>query len=183
MKKYCFVAVLFLSAFQALAAQRFLLSSPDFPDGGKLPEAALLNGFGCNGGNRSPALSWTDPPSGTQSLAITLHDQDAPTGSGFWHWVVVGLPPRAGTLAADAGNIDNPALPAGAVMARTDYGVPAFGGACPPAGAPAHHYVFSIHALDVADLGAPLDVSAAMVGFFLNAHSLAVARTTAIYGR
>ncbi|WP_027134716.1 YbhB/YbcL family Raf kinase inhibitor-like protein [Geminicoccus roseus] len=166
-----------------LPAQAFELRGVGMAGEGQLPETAVLDGFGCTGPNHSPALEWTAPPPGTRSLALTMYDLDAPTGSGFWHWIVLGLPPQARGLAEDAGNPAAPSLPEGAVMARTDYGNRGFGGVCPPAGAAPHRYLLSLHALDVADLGAPLDVSGAVAGFFINAHTLAVARTTVSFGR
>jgi Raf kinase inhibitor-like YbhB/YbcL family protein len=172
-----------LMAMTALPAGAFELRITDIAADGTLPDGAVLNGFGCSGANRSPALAWTDPPAGTRSLALTMYDPDAPTGSGFWHWIVLGLPPTAGTLAEGAGDGEAPRLPKGAVMARTDYGQRGFGGACPPKGDPPHRYVLSLHALDVADLGAPLDVSGAVAGFFLNAHTIATATAVATYGR
>src|SRR5215472_15254147 len=71
----------------APAAGAFTLSSSDFSQGGKLAEAQVFNGFGCKGGNISPALSWSGVPEGTKSFALLVHDPDAPTGSGWWHWV------------------------------------------------------------------------------------------------
>jgi phosphatidylethanolamine-binding protein (PEBP) family uncharacterized protein len=93
-----------LLAATVLPAHGFELRGVGFDEDGRLPEAAVLDGFGCTGPNRSPALEWTSPPPGTGSLALTMYDLDAPTGSGFWHWIVLGLPPAAGGLAEDAGN-------------------------------------------------------------------------------
>lgn len=159
------------------AAGAFELSSPDFPAGGKLPDSAVLAGFGCTGGNRLPALRWRDPPPGTRSFALSLYDQDAPTGSGFWHWMAIDVPPDLRRI--DAG----PILPEGAAMARNDYGAQGYGGVCPPEGDPPHRYVFKITALDVAALQAPLDTSAALVGFLIHQHAIATTSVTATYGR
>ena len=164
------------------AAAAFELSSPDMADGGTLPDRQVLNGFGCAGANVSPALSWKNPPAGTRSFALTVYDPDAPTGSGWWHWMVFNLPASASDLPAGAGG-NGGGLPAGAVQSRTDYGRPGYGGACPPAGDAPHRYVFTIHALDVERLDVPADASAAMVGFMLGQHRLGQATLTARYGR
>ncbi len=176
-------SVLLLGASLGATAQALTLTSPGLADGATLPAAQVFNGFGCSGDNQSPALRWSGLPKGTQSLAITLYDPDAPTGSGWWHWVVYNLPPTSDGLAAGAGSGDGKGLPAGAVQGRTDYGVAAFGGACPPAGAKAHRYQLTLYALDVAQLPVPAEASAAMVGFFLNAHALDKASLTWHYGR
>jgi len=173
---------LLLSASAALASD-FTLSSPDMTEGGMLSAAQVYKGFGCDGNNRSPALNWTTPPAGTRSLALTVYDPDAPTGSGWWHWVVFNIPATERALPAGAGAADGKALPAGVVQSRTDFGTPGFGGACPPSGDAAHRYIFTLHALDTERLDLPQDASAAMVGFMLGQHTIAKATLTARYGR
>ena len=175
-------ALLFAASLGA-TAQAVTLTSPGLVDGATLPAAQVFNGFGCSGDNQSPALNWGDLPEGTQSLAITLYDPDAPTGSGWWHWVVYNLPPTSSGLPAGAGGSDGTGLPAGTVQGRTDYGVPGFGGACPPVGNKPHRYQLTLYALDIARLPVAADASAAMVGFFLNAHALGKASLTWHYGR
>ena len=123
------------------------LTSDSFRDGDYLARDHLLSadyGFGCTGGNRSPHLRWQDPPSGTKSFAVTCFDPDAPTGSGFWHWVVVNIPPTVAELPLDAGNPASGKLPAGALQVRTDFGKPGYGGPCPPAGDHPHRYLFTV---------------------------------------
>ncbi|BCS89460.1 YbhB/YbcL family Raf kinase inhibitor-like protein [Pseudodesulfovibrio sediminis] len=172
---------LILTLAPVCLADGFTLTSPTITDGGTLIEKHLLNGFGCTGDNISPALEWQNPPAGTKSFAITVYDPDAPTGSGWWHWVVFDIPKTTTGLAEDA--TGNGQLPAGAIQSRTDFGAPGFGGACPPEQDKAHRYIFTIHALDIETLGLTPDSSAAMVGFFLHAHSLGSASLTAQYGR
>ncbi|EPR41427.1 YbhB YbcL family protein [Desulfovibrio sp. X2] len=163
-------------------AARFSLSSPDMKDGGTLPTAQLNDAFGCSGENRSPALSWSAPPAGTKSFVLTMYDPDAPTGSGWWHWVVFDIPASATSLPPGV-RPDGAGLPAAAVQSRTDFGAPGYGGGCPPAGDRPHRYVFTLNALDVEHLGLPTDASAAMVGFVLNSHRLGKATLTVTYGR
>ncbi|MDA7087575.1 YbhB/YbcL family Raf kinase inhibitor-like protein [Pseudomonas sp. SA3-5] len=164
-------------------AQAFELSSPDIHDGQPLSSVEEYSGFGCQGQNRAPALSWKDAPAGTQSFAITVYDPDAPTGSGWWHWLLFNLPASSTALPAAAGQPGGPSLPAGSVQSVTDYGVPGFGGACPPAGDPPHHYIFTVHALKVAKLDLDASAMPALVGYMLNANSLGKASLTATYAR
>lgn len=161
----------------------FTIASPELAPGARLSTAHVYRGFGCEGGNRSPALSWQGAPAGTRSYALTVYDPDAPTGSGWWHWVVYNLPAQTAGLVAGAGSADGVALPAGAVQGRTDYGTPGFGGACPPPGDTPHRYRFTVHALKVERLDLPPEASAAMVGYMIRLNSLGQATLEARYGR
>jgi len=175
------IAVLLLALAQpALAAGKFTLKSSDLKPGGKLPEKSVFNGFGCSGGNESPQLSWTNPPAGTKSFVVTVYDPDAPTGSGWWHWVVYNVPAGVHELPHGAGG--GTGLPEGAVQARTDFGSPGYGGACPPPGKP-HRYIFTVHALKVDKLDVPADATAAFIGFMTTANQLGAAKLTVTYGR
>lgn len=173
-------------ATASLAAQAggFALESPDFKAGGPLKNDQVFNGFGCTGGNVSPALKWNDPPKGTKGFALLVHDPDAPTGgSGWWHWVVINLPASARELPAAAGKPDGSALPAGAAQVNTDFGGPGWGGPCPPVGDKPHRYHFTLHALKVEKLELPPGATAALAGFMVNANSLGKATLTGKYGR
>lgn len=175
------------SALLALAtgayAGDFTLSSPTIKNGGTLTNEQVFSGFGCSGSNVSPALKWRNAPKGTQSFAVTVYDPDAPTGSGWWHWVVYNLPADVSELPAHAGDADGKLLPAGTAQGRTDFGAPGFGGACPPVGDKPHRYIFTVHALKVPKIEVPADASAALVGFMINANRLGKASFTATYGR
>src|SRR5207342_588867 len=127
-------ATALLAASLGSQAAGFALSSPTIKPNSKLTEAQVFNGFGCTGKNISPALKWSGAPAGTKSFAVTLYDPDAPTGSGWWHWVVYNIPASANELPEGAGAPDGKGLPPGSVQGRTDFGAPAFGGACPPPG-------------------------------------------------
>ena len=154
------------------------LTSDSFRDGDYVAREHLLSadyGFGCTGGNRSPHLQWQDAPSGTKSFAVTCFDPDAPTGSGFWHWVVVNIPPTVTELPLDAGNPASGKLPAGALQVRTDFGKPGYGGPCPPEGDHPHRYLFTVHAVSLDALPVTADTSAAVVGFHLHFNTLAKA--------
>ena len=177
------LAVALAMAVSAVAAQAEMrITSADFSEGGTLKTAQVFKGFGCEGGNTSPQLSWNGAPEGTQSFAVTAFDPDAPTGSGWWHWTVFNIPVSVTNLAEGAGSVGD-ALPKGAVQGRTDFGAPGFGGACPPPGDAAHHYIFTVYALKVASLPIDENASGAMVGFMARSRALAQATITALYGR
>lgn len=162
------------------------LWSESFRDGDYLSEVHVLSeayGFGCRGGNRSPHLRWEGAPPGTRSFAVTCFDPDAPTGSGFWHWVVVNIPPGVTELPEDAGNPAGGRLPVGALQVRTDFGRPGYGGPCPPAGDHPHRYFFTVYAVDLDTLPVTADTSAAVVGFHLHFHTLARASLVGLYRR
>ena len=183
MRKSLFAASLLLLAGTAAQAAGFSLTSPTIKPGSMLTDTQVFNGFGCEGKNVSPALKWSGAPAGTKSFAVTVYDPDAPTGSGWWHWVVFNIPAGANELPAGAGSADGKGLPAGAVQGRTDFGAPGFGGACPPKGDKPHRYIFTVHALKTEKLDVPADATAALVGFMINANRLGKASFEAKYGR
>jgi len=120
----------------------FSVISNSFKDGDYLRSDFILSadfGFGCAGGNKSPHLKWSGAPEGTKSFAVTCYDPDAPTGSGFWHWLLVNIPAAVSELAEGAGSAGGQ-LPAGAFQTRTDFGAPGYGGPCPPQ-APGPHII------------------------------------------
>jgi Raf kinase inhibitor-like YbhB/YbcL family protein len=174
-------AALVAGAAAPAAAGGFTLTSHDVPAGGTVAEAQVADTFGCSGGNLSPDLAWSGAPEGTKSFVLTVYDPDAPTGSGWWHWVVFDIPADAHGLAEGAGS-GKAELPAGTRQGRTDFGAPGYGGPCPPPG-DTHRYVFTLWALKIDHLGVPEDASAAMVGFVTRANALGHATFTATYGR
>jgi Raf kinase inhibitor-like YbhB/YbcL family protein len=161
----------------------FTVQSPDLQNGGTVAPAQVFNGFGCTGRNISPALSWSGAPATTKSYALTIYDPDAPTGSGFWHWVVYDIPAQTTSLPPGAGALASTLLPAGAKQARSDFGTAAYGGPCPPQGDRPHHYILTVSALDVAPLPVPDNPTPAVVGFTVHFHVVGTARLTALYGR
>lgn len=163
-----------------MSAARFVLTSPDITEGHFMAKAQEFDGFGCNGQNISPALNWQNAPADTKSFAVTVFDPDAPTCSGFWHWLVTDIPAAATGLAQGAGKGN---LPPGCRTFTNDYGSKAFGGACPPEGHGMHRYQFTVWALPEETLPAPDGASAAVVGFMLNSMALAKATLTATYAR
>ena len=143
---------------------------------GQLSLTEVFNGFGCTGKNISPELSWKNAPKGTKSFAVTVYDADAPTGSGWWHWLVINI-------SKDITQIKQGTSPKGALETLTDFGKSGFGGACPPEGDKAHAYTFTVYALDVDKLDLKESSSPALVGYMLNAHALEKASLVSYYKR
>ena len=162
----------------------FTVTSNSFKDGDYLGKDFILSaefGFGCAGGNRSPHIAWSGAPSGTKSFALHCHDPDAPTGSGFWHWLVVNIPSDVSELATGAGSAGGN-LPVGSLQTRTDFGAPGYGGPCPPEGDHPHRYLFTVFAAsDMLDVEA--DTSAAVIGFQLHFKALAKASIMGLFKR
>lgn len=167
-----------LVSLPALAAP-FTVSSEDLKEGKPLTAAQVFNGFGCSGENKSPQLTWKNAPAGTKSFAVTIYDPDAPTGSGWWHWLVYDIPAETTSLTGDLKD----KAPEGAKLGRTDFGMKGFGGACPPQGDKPHHYIVTVYALKVDKLEVPDDATAAMIGYNLNGNALGKAKLTATYKR
>ena len=155
------------------AVGEFSVASPDVRDG-----ELLADDFVFGGGNVSPELSWKGFPKETEGFAVTCFDPDAPTASGWWHWIVLGVPAEVTSLPRDAGRADGKGLPEGAFHVRNDYGTADYGGAAPPAGDHPHRYLFAVHALDTGALGVDASITPAVAGFNLTAHTIARAVIT-----
>ncbi|MEQ8964346.1 MAG: YbhB/YbcL family Raf kinase inhibitor-like protein [Azospirillaceae bacterium] len=163
----------------------FQLTSPDFADGDYLGKEYGMSadfGMGCAGGNVSPGLSWTDPPAGTETFAVTCHDPDAPTLSGFWHWIVVNIPGDARALPRGAGSTAPSSMPVGALQTIVDTGKPGYAGPCPPEGDHPHRYFFTVYAVGGS---LPVDASTmpAVISFQLHFNTLAKASIVGLFKR
>lgn len=159
-------------------AQTFTLKSREL--GGQLSNKQYANGMGFNGENQSPQLYWEHAPKETQSFAVTVYDLDAPTGSGFWHWVVFNIPQNIHELAAGAGDPDKGQLSEGAIQSNTDAGAPGYVGAAPNDG-PAHRYLITVYALSK-KLALDKSATPAFVGFNMHFATLAKA-SLVVYGQ
>jgi Raf kinase inhibitor-like YbhB/YbcL family protein len=181
MKKAIGVILFFLSSLLVSKAQTFTLKSNDI--GGQATNKQVFKGFGCSGDNISPELSWENAPAGTKSFAVTMYDRDAPTGSGFWHWVIFDIPSSVTELKSGAGDLSKSTAPTGAIQSVTDFGQPGYGGPCPPEGHGFHEYLITVYALKVEKLGLDKSASPAYVGFTLYANTLAKASLVMYYKR
>lgn len=139
----------------------FALASPTLVAGGVIPQRHWLNAFGCTGGNIRPALSWSNAPVGTKSFAVTVFDNDAPTGAGFWHWVAYDIPASTHAVAESPGFLSS-----GAVEGNNDLGTPAWFGSCPSDGK-THRYTYAVYALGVEKLEVPAGSTAAFTSFLI----------------
>ena len=175
------LALSFLICNSIFGQSTFTLTSNDL--GGEATKTQEFNGFGCSGDNQSPQLSWKNTPEGTKSFAITMYDPDAPTGSGFWHWVVFDIPASTNELVTNAGNVELNLAPNGAIQSITDYGIKGFGGPCPPKNHGFHQYIITVYALKTEKLGLDENINPAVVGFHLWNQTLAKASIVAYYKR
>lgn len=181
-RKFSFVLSVFTFVFSTVVlAEGFTLSSGDVS--GQLSMDHVFNGFGCSGKNISPELNWSSAPEGTKSFAVTVYDPDAPTGSGWWHWVVFDIPAKENGLARDAGNSLKSLAPKGSIQSSTSFGVAGFGGACPPEGDKPHAYIFTVYALKTDKLGLNADSNPELVGFYLHSNMLAKSSVIGYYAR
>ncbi|PHR56675.1 MAG: YbhB/YbcL family Raf kinase inhibitor-like protein [Arcobacter sp.] len=176
MKKIIIQCLVIIGLGSALLADGLSLSSTDLK--GQLSIDEVFNGFGCRGKNISPELSWSHAPKGTKSFALTVYDPDAPTGSGWWHWLVFNIDTQ--TMGFEKGVDLSKSL---AVQSMTDFGKVGFGGACPPEGDKDHQYIFTIHALDIEKIDLKSSANPALVGYYINAHTLSKASLISYYGR
>ncbi len=148
--------------------------------GESIPEDYYGNSFGYSSKNVSPLLEWDHIPEGTKSFAITVFDQDAPTDSGFWHYVLFDIPANVRKIAL--GDLSAGRIPEGAIESMTDAGKPGYLGPCTPAGRE-HHYVYTVHALKTDKLGVSPASTPAFVSFNLWANLLGKASFTVKAGK
>ncbi|MBK7622040.1 MAG: YbhB/YbcL family Raf kinase inhibitor-like protein [Kineosporiaceae bacterium] len=152
------------------AVGSFTVTSADLSDGAAMDLRFVHDSTA--GANVSPQLSWSGAPEGTRSFCVTCFDPDAPTPSGFWHWLAVNIPAEVTSLDAGAG-ADDDQLPDGAFHVRNDFGNHRYDGCAPPPGDQVHRYFFVVHAVDVDALPVDGSASPAVVSFNLAFHTLA----------
>jgi len=148
---------------------------------GQLTQRQEFKGFGCSGENVSPELHWSGESNNTKSFAVTMYDPDAPTGSGWWHWIVYNIPKRTHSIKSNASALK--ILPKGSVEGITDYQTKGFGGACPPQGDKAHRYILTVYALDVEKLSVPENANPALIGYMIKHHTIIQSSIVSYYKR
>jgi Raf kinase inhibitor-like YbhB/YbcL family protein len=152
----------------------FPVASTTVRNGHPLPTAQLSGIFGVPGGKDiSPELSWSGFPKATKSFVVSMYDPEAPTGSGFWHWIVEDIPATSTSLPQDAGALHSATLPAGAIQLDGDSGTPRYIGGAPPAGSGLHYYYITITALNEPTTGLGATTSGALFNFELDSHTIA----------
>ena len=162
---------------------KLTVTSNAFKHGETMPQPTLFDGMGVGGGNRSPHIAWSGAPASTKSYAIVLHDPDAPTGTGFFHWILFNIPASVTQLPEGAGAKDSARVPVGASHGHTDFGGTGYGGPAPPPGHGPHHYNFHVYALDVPKIDAGESSTAALVRFMMRGHVVGEGVLTGIYER
>jgi len=163
------------------------VTSTTFQNGGTIPIPNVSKGCGGSASNAgeaadvSPEISWSAGPAGTASYVVTMFDTDAPTGVGFWHWIVYNVPPSVTSLALNA----TKNMPAGAIQGFGDAGVSAYHGPCPPVGDKPHHYYITVSAMDKMYTGFGPEATGARVVFLQGKASKILARgqLLGLYGR
>ena len=140
--------------------------------GGQATDEQIFDGSSCSGKNISPHLYWENAPEETKSFAVTIYDKDAPSGSGWWHWLVFNLDKDITELKEGAGSTKPELLPENAIQSMTDFGKTGYGGPCPPEGDGIHSYEITVYALDIEKLDLDEKANPASVGFTLNAHTI-----------
>ncbi|TAF72748.1 MAG: YbhB/YbcL family Raf kinase inhibitor-like protein [Bacteroidetes bacterium] len=166
--------IVFASVSSLFAQTTFTLKSKDLE--GQFTNTGVFNGFGCTGENKSPSLNWVNAPAGTKSFAVTMFDPDAPTGSGWWHWLVFDIPSTISGF--------NAALSADMfVQSKTDFGGNGYGGPCPPQGDKPHTYIITVFALKTEKLGLDKNATPAVVGYYLGQNMIAKASIVAYHKR
>jgi Raf kinase inhibitor-like YbhB/YbcL family protein len=159
----------------------FELTSEDITDGQPLGNDHVSGIMGAGGRDISPELSWSGFPPETKSFAVTIYDPDAPTASGFWHWVVANVPASTTSLPRGAGTDASLGLPQGALTLRNDAGLDRYIGAAPPEGHGPHRYFIAVHAVDVEALEIDENATPAYLGFNLFSHAIARAYIVGTY--
>lgn len=177
----CSIAI-FLAAQNVFAAE-FTVTSAQVREGRRVLDEQVFNSFGCQGGNISPELRWKGAPSDTKSFAVTVYDPDAPSGSGWWHWVIFNIPASVTSLDKNAGSSTAGLAPGGSIQSRTDFGKPGYGDPCPPVGDKPHRYQFTVYALKTDKLPLDENAPAAMVGYYLHQNLIKKAVMTGRYSR
>lgn len=171
MRRLILVFLLATNFVSFCLAQNFTLKSKTLHGQATLKE--IFNGFDCNGENKSPQLEWYGSPIGTKSYAITIYDVDATTGSGWWHWLVFDIPHNLSNLEEGVNLSSTQKSSLNIIQSINDFGIKGYCGPCPPKGDKPHQYIVTIYALKVEKLGLDSNANPALVGYYINANTIA----------
>lgn len=122
--------------------------------------------FARAGSSGNPSLVIADVPDAAHSLALVVHDPDAPSGD-FTHWLLWNISPTTA-------KIDKGAPPPTATQGTNDFGVQQYVGPAPPSGT--HRYVFDLYAVDADVQLPPAGAKVAELLTALQNHILTTAR-------
>ncbi len=178
MQKTLLLIGIFVLTTAFSTAKGFELTS-NLKPGQAIPADYYANAFGCTAKSVSPSLEWKNAPAETKSFAITFYDKDAPTGSGFWHYLLFDIPSTVHKI--ESGDLTAGKIPAGSIESTTDAGKPGYFGPCPPVGRK-HTYIYTVYALKTDKLNIPPTSMPAYVGFNLWGNTLAKASFTVTAG-
>ena len=147
---------------QRIEQSSLSLTSNAFENNGMIPVR-----YTCEGENISPQLEISNVPERAVSLALIVHDDDAPVPGGWTHWIVFNIDPRISKIPIRS-------VPEGAIEGETSFGVTGWGGPCPPSGT--HHYEFKLYALDsqlaLDENSKKMDLLSAMEGHIISQTTL-----------
>jgi Raf kinase inhibitor-like YbhB/YbcL family protein len=161
----------------------FQLTSPILAEGQTMRLEQAYNKMGSDGANISPELDWHNTPPATKSFALTLFDPDAPTGHGWWHWLILNIPAHTKSLPLNAGDPTTGIAPPATIQTRNDYGELGYGGPCPPRGDTPHHYIFTLYALKTQNLDINPNTKPEKIKTILEQNTISTATLTGLYSR
>lgn len=134
--RYVLIFLMLLFSSRAWALE---IKSNAFQNGSVIPAQ-----YTCDADDISPALSWSDVPSGSASLVLICDDPDSPSKP-WSHWVMFNIPPDKTGLPQDVPKIAK--LRDGTIQGINDFGKVGYSGPCPPPYGP-HRYFFTLYAVD-----------------------------------
>ncbi len=181
--KSLFLVAFFVSCSMNSANAKFKISSTEIAPNSAIKSKHVFNGFGCTGENIFPKITWENVPANAKSLALTVYDPDAPTGSGWWHYVAINIPANYTTIAPEIAAQNKFNVNDGIRQIRNDFGTFSFGGPCPPVGHTAHRYIFTIYALKTDKIDIAENSTAALAGYMINQNVISKTSFTAFYKR
>ncbi|MCB9045922.1 MAG: YbhB/YbcL family Raf kinase inhibitor-like protein [Chitinophagales bacterium] len=150
-------------SLQMIAQDKLEVTSKDFQDNELMPMK-----YSCEGNNTSPSLEVHGIPHKARTLAVIMHDPDAPITGGFTHWVVWNM----STKSYIPGDFEDAEQGLNGAQKKGYIGM------CPPSGT--HHYNIRVYALD-AKLKLKANAGKADLEKAMKGHILAEGMITGLY--